>query len=401
MNIQPSDRLAALPKYAFKELRDKVKALRAAGAAVIDFGIGDPSEPTPDFVIESLVEAGRKHATTGYPMDFGTDEFKKTAAAYMQKRFGVTLDPMTEVCSNVGSKEAIFNFPEGFINPGDVVICPSPGYPPMKTGTLFAEGAPYFVPLLSENNFMIDYAAIPEEICEKAKIFWLNYPNSPTGAIADRAYYEGLVEWAKKHQIIIAADEGCYIDIYFDEKPISILEVAKEGIVAFYSMSKRNNMTGYRVGFVAGDSEIIKIFTALKANIDSGTPSIMQEAAIVALNDEEHVGKMRDLYREKGEILFAALEEMGLQVKRPKATFYVWQKVPEGMTDIEFATKLLDPEIAMVVTPGSVLSDICKITDENGNVKEINPGAGFVRFALMPTMEQMHESAKRLKKIQL
>ena len=189
----------------------------------------------------------------------------------MKKRFSVDLDSETEISSNIGSKESIFNFPEAFINPGDLVICPSPGYPPMKTGTIFAEGTPYFVPLLEKNNWLIDFESIPEEIAQKAKIIWLNYPNSPTGAIANREYYEGLTGWADKNNVIIAADEGCYIDIYFDEKPISILEVAREGIVAFYSLSKRNNMTGYRVGFVAGDSKVIDIYKRLKTNIDSGT----------------------------------------------------------------------------------------------------------------------------------
>lgn len=391
MNIQPSDRLTRIPKYAFAEIQEKVKALRNSGADVIDFGIGDPSEPTPDFVIEGLTEAGRKHANSGYPSYIGSEEFRKVCCDYMERRFGVSLDAETEMTSNIGSKEAVFNFPEAFVNPGDVVICPSPGYPPYKTGTIFAEGEPYYVPLLEENGWLIDYEAIPSEICERAKIIWINYPNSPTGAMADREYYEGLIAWAKKHEIIIAADEGCYIDIYFDDKPISILEVAKEGIVAFYSLSKRNNMTGYRAGFVCGDSEIIKVFKMLKTNIDSGTPWVMAEAAMAALRDEEHVASMRELYAKKQKILLDALKEAGLEVTKPAGTFYVWQKVPEGTSDMEFAKRLLEPDMAMVVTPGSVIADEC----EGG----INPGAGYVRFALMPTTAQMEEAAKRLKRL--
>ena len=393
MNIQASNRLNSLAPYAFKEINDKVAKLREMGVKAIDFGVGDPSEPTPELVISRLCEAGEKHAKSGYPSYTGSKDYREACARYMKKRFSVDLDSETEISSNIGSKESIFNFPEAFINPGDLVICPSPGYPPMKTGTIFAEGTPYFVPLLEKNNWLIDFESIPEEIAQKAKIIWLNYPNSPTGAIANREYYEGLTGWADKNNVIIAADEGCYIDIYFDEKPISILEVAREGIVAFYSLSKRNNMTGYRTGFVAGDSKIIDIYKRLKTNIDSGTPNVVQEAAIYALEDDEHVEKMRNLYQEKGAILLKALEEIGLEVLKPKATFYIWQKVPSSMSDVEFAKKLLDPEIAIVVTPGSLISDEC----EGG----INPGAGYVRFALMPTMEEMHEAAEKLKKLQL
>lgn len=400
MKIQASKRLQSLPAYAFKEINDKVevlKALAAEGKAVapIDFGVGDPSEPTPDFVIESLTEAGRKHAGSGYPSYVGSREFRCAAADYMKRRFGVVLNPETEISSNIGSKEAIFNFPEAFIEPGDVVICPSPGYPPMKTGTIFAEGVPYFVPLLAENGFLVDYAAIPEEVAVRAKIIWINYPNSPTGAVASREYYAGLIEWARRHEIIIAADEGCYIDIYLgSEKPISILQAADElglgrdGIVTFYSLSKRNNMTGYRVGFVAGDMVILDIFKRLKTNIDSGTPSVMQEAAIRALGDDKHVASMRDLYRQKAEILIEGLRGIGMDAKWPASTFYVWQKVPEGMSDVDFAKKLLEPEIGIVVTPGSLISDEC----EGG----VNPGAGYVRFALMPTLAEVREAVARL-----
>lgn len=393
MNIQASSRLNAIPAYAFAEINKEVALLKAAyerGEAVapIDFGIGDPSEPTPEFVIAGLEEAGRKHASTGYPSYIGWDDFRAECAAYMQRTFGVTLDPNTEICSNIGSKEAVFNFPEGFIEPGDYVICPSPGYPPYKTGTIFAEGKPYYVPLLNENGFLIDYEAIPEEVAEKAKIIWVNYPNSPTGAVASREYYEGLIAWARKYNIIIAADEGCYIEIYYgQDRPLSILEVSREEIVAFYSLSKRNNMTGHRVGFLAGDQRIIDIYKKLKTNIDSGTPSIMQEAGVLAMRDTVHVAQMRALYEKKRDILLGAIEQIGLEVAKPAATFYIWQKVPGS--DVEFAKRLLAPDIGVVVTPGSLISDAC------GDSK-INPGEGYVRFALMPTMEEMEEAARRL-----
>lgn len=400
MNIQPSSRLKSLPAYAFKEINDRVKALQEKGVKAIDFGVGDPSEPTPDFVIDGLTEGAKKHALSGYPHYIGLKEFRESAANYMKRRFGVEVDPDKEICSNVGSKEAIFNFPEAFVEHGDIVICPSPGYPPMKTGTIFAEAVPYFVPLLEENGFLIDYKAIPEEVARKARIIWLNYPNSPTGAVADAAYYKGLIEWARKYNIIVAADEGCYIDIYFKNAPISILQAAdelklgREGIIAFYSLSKRNNMTGYRIGFVVGDTEVVKIFKMLKTNIDSGTPNMIQEAAIKALEDDEHVAKMRNLYLEKADILVAGLKGIGLEAGLPNATFYIWQKVPAGMTDMEFAKKLLDPEIGIVVTPGSLISDECEYKG-----KKMNPGAGYVRFALMPSVEEIKEAVEKMKRL--
>ncbi|MEK7156423.1 MAG: aminotransferase class I/II-fold pyridoxal phosphate-dependent enzyme [Patescibacteria group bacterium] len=386
MNIQPSRKLGSLPPYAFAEIDKKVQALRDLGVTPIDFGVGDPTEPAPGFVIERMTPSAKEHAHSGYPSYIGSKTFRTAAADYMLRRFGVTLDPEREISSSGGSKESIFNFPEAFIEPGDIVICPSPGYPPMKTGTIFAEGVPYFVPLLAKNGFLVDYAAIPEAIAKRAKIIWLNYPNSPTGAIATKEYYKGLIDWAHRNDIIIAADEGCYIDIYFDEKPASILEVDREGIIAFYSLSKRNNMTGYRVGFVCGDENLMKIFKRLKTNIDSGVPNMIQDAAIVALADDAHVEGMRRLYREKRNILEKALQEIGLEPVQSAATFYLWQKVPGS--DVAFAEKLLDPAIGIVVTPGSLISDTC----EGG----INPGEGYVRFALVPSLAEIQEAAKRL-----
>ncbi len=392
MDIQPSKRLTSLAPYAFKQIMDRVEALKAQGITPIDFGVGDPSEPTPDFILDTVCKATKDHATSGYPSYIGSKKFREAAATYMQKTFNVRLDPETEISSTIGSKEAIFNFPEAFINPGDVVIIPSPGYPPMKTGTIFAEGMPYFMPLLEENNFLLDYKAVPEEIAKKAKIIWINYPNSPTGAVATKEYYQGLIAWAHQHNIIIAADEGCYIDIYFEEKPLSILEVGKEGIIVFYSLSKRNNMTGYRAGFVAGDQKIIEIFKRLKTNIDSGTPSIIQEAAIAALLDNNHHLAMQKLYQEKRDLLLATIAKLGLVAPKAKATFYLWLKIPPILTDVEFAQKLLDPKIAIVVTPGSLISDECALG--------INPGKGYVRFALMPTVAEIKEAAHRLEQLQ-
>ena len=340
MNIQLSQRISQASKYAFAEVDKKVAELKAKGIKVIDFGVGDPTSPTPDFINEALTPAAKKRSTYGYPNYAGDISFREACAEYIQREYSVKLDPESEITSTIGGKEAVFHFPLGFIDGAeDIVICPTPGYPPYKVGTRFAGGTPYFTPLTPENNFLIDYKSIPEDICKKAKIIWTNYPNAPTGKIAPREWLEGLIEWAHKHDIIIAADEGCYNDIYYKQKPISILEVAKEGIITFYSLSKRNNMTGWRVGFAAGDKEVISAFRKVKTNIDSGTPTFVQDAATVALRDTAHVKQMCREYKEKMDVLVPTLVKAGLPDCRPEATFYIWQKAPEGMNGEQLANR--------------------------------------------------------------
>lgn len=386
-----SDKIKNLAPYAFAEVDKLVAELDNP----IDFGVGDPIDPTPDFIIESLTPGAKKHATSGYPSYIGSKPFRDACANWMKNRFQVDLDPETEITSHIGSKEAIFNFPEAIINPGDYVLCPSPGYPPYKQGTRFAEGIPYFYPLLSENNFHPDLDQIPEEIAKKAKIMWICYPNSPTGKTATVEDFQKIYDFCQKHDIIMASDEP-YSEIYFDKPTISALSVAKKGVVVFQSLSKRSRMTGYRVGFVAGDPEIIATFRKLKTNIDSGTPNFVQHAAIVALQDEQHVIEARNEYAEKLQIMRTALAALGLKPFTTEGTFYIWQEVPEGDTSLTFAKKLLDPEIAIIVTPGEWISDEC---DYKG--QKINPGKQFVRFALVPTVEQVKEAARRLEKLKI
>ncbi|MFH1654523.1 MAG: aminotransferase class I/II-fold pyridoxal phosphate-dependent enzyme [Pseudomonadota bacterium] len=388
MEIIYSDRIQKTSAYPFAEVDKKVAELKKKGVEVIDFGVGDPKSPTPDFVIDSLSEFARKRSTHGYPSYIGDIEFRRAASAYLNNNFGVDLNPETEISSTIGAKEAVFNFPLGFINPGDIVICPTPGYPPYSTGTRFAGGEPYFVPLLEENNYLIDFESIPNEIANRAKIIWTNYPNSPTGKMATREWLKKLCDWAEKYNIIIAADEGCYIDIYFDEKPLSQLQIKKEGVITFYSLSKRNNMTGYRVGFVAGDKKIISGFRKVKTNIDSGTPLFIQDVATLSLNNEIHAENMRKSYKEKRNIMLNALKNAGLPEIQTEATFYLWQKAPKGMTGVELAEKLLN--LGIVVTPGEWIS--------NPTTDGLNPGKNFVRFALVPTMAEIQKAADRIKK---
>ena len=390
MNITGSEKLNKLGNYAFDEVNKIVAKLKNEGIKPIDFGVGDPSSPTPEFVRDAVKAAIDIYTNTGYPSYIGQLKYRQIISKWMNERFGITVDPDTEVCSTIGSKEAVFNLPQAFINTDDIVILPNPGYPPMKNGTIFAGGIPYFVSLKEENNFLLDYKSIPEDIAEKAKIIWINYPNSPTGVCAKKEYYQGLIDWAQKYDIIIAADEGCYIDIYFDKKPISILELSKKGIITFYSMSKRNNMTGYRVGWVAGDKDIIERFKKLKTNIDSGTPDFIQAGAIAALNDEAHAKLMRNEYEEKRNIMLEAFKEASWPTCKSEATFYLWLKTPFSMNSLDFAKELLLKELAIVVTPGAWISDL----DKDG----FNPGDNYVRFALVPTLEEIKIAAERIKK---
>lgn len=391
-----SDKIKNLAPYAFAEVDRMVSELREQGVDPIDFGVGDPIDPTPKLISDALTPAAEKHAAAGYPSYIGLPAYRQAVANWMQNRFGVTLDPETEITSNLGSKEAIFNFPEAIINPGDYVISPSPGYPPYKQGTKFAEGQNYFYPLLPENNFFPDLDAIPTEIAEKAKIFWVCYPNSPSGKNATREMYEQVYAFCQKHNIIMASDEP-YSEIYFsDEPPISALSVGKKGIIVFNSLSKRSRMTGYRVGFAAGDPEIIAAFRKLRTNIDSGTPNFVQEAAITALSDETHVETARAEYTERYHIIREALDSLGLKSTATEGTFYMWQEVPEGYDSISFAKKLLDPSIGIVVTPGTWISEECEYKGQT-----INPGSQFVRFALVPNTDQCRLAAEKLKNLQL
>lgn len=390
MKITYSNKLLTSSSYPFESIDQKVAQLKKQGIEVIDFGVGDPKTPTPEFVINNLTTKAEERKSFGYPSYIGELNYRQACAKHMLEHFGVSLNPDTEISSTVGSKEAIFNFPIGFINPGDTVICPTPGYPVYKIGTEFAGGKLYMVPLLEENNFLIDFESIPEEIAKTAKIIWTNYPNSPTGATAPIEWLKKLCSWAEKYNIIIAADEGCYIDIYFKEKPHSILEIKKEGIITFYSLSKRSNMTGYRVGFVAGDERIVTGFRKVKTNIDSGTPAFIQDVAALALADNNHAIKMREEYRQKREILLPALKSIGLEETTANSTFYIWQKVPKHMTDIDFAHTLVD--IGIVVTPGSLISE---------KIEDFNPGSSFVRLALVPTIEEVKKAAELIRKLEL
>ena len=275
------------------------------------------------------------------------------------------------------------------MNPGDYVISPNPGYPPYERGTLFAEGRSWLYPLLEENDYLPKLSEIPPEVVKKAKILWINYPNNPTAATAPRAFYKEAVDFGKDHDLIVASDE-CYTEIYFGEKPLSILQFAREGVIAVQSLSKRSNMTCYRVGWMAGDESIISVFKKVKTNIDSGTATFIQDAASAALRDEKHVAKMRALYCKKRDLMVAALKKAGLPDCTPPATLYLWQRAPQGMSGVDFALRLLQKDLALVTTPGAWISK-----DFNGQ----NPGQQYVRFALVPGLAECRKAAEKIKEL--
>lgn len=387
MKFQISKKLASISNYAFAEVDNEVAKLKALGITPIDFGVGDPKEPTPEIVRNAVKTAVDKRKSSGYPSYNGGDEYRREIAQWTKKRFGVNLDYYKEISSTIGAKEAVFNFPQAFLNSGDYAIAPNPGYPPYEKGTLFAGGRTYFIPLLKENNFLMNLSSIPKDIVKKTKILWINYPNNPTGAIATEEFLKEAIDFGHDNNIIIASDE-CYSEIYFDEKPHSILEYSKEGIIVFQSLSKRSAMTGYRVGWVAGDENIISAFKKLKPNIDSGTPTFIQDAAIAALQDEKHVEQMRSDYKQKRDILVDAFTSIGLENCSPDATLYIWQKSPKNTDSVGFAKKLLQKDVAVVVTPGTWIST---------NFNEFNPGKDYVRFALVPTLQECKLAAERIK----
>jgi LL-diaminopimelate aminotransferase len=391
MKIEASKRVQYIGSYAFADVDNEVAKLKKQGIDPIDFGVGDPKEPTPGLIRNYVKRSIDKRRESGYPSYIGCQEFREKVAEWNKNRFGIDLNPDTEITSTTGSKEGIFNFAEGIINPGDYALIPTPGYPPWSRGTLFAEGKSYFLPLTKENNFYPELDKIPKDIVKKAKILWVNYPNNPTSQIATEEFLKKVVDFGRDNNIIIASDEA-YSEFYYEEqyKPHSILEFAREGVVAFNSLSKRSFMTTYRVGWVAGDKRIIDIFKKVKTNIDSGTSTFIQDAAIAAYSDEAHVKQMREDYKKKRDYICRALKDAGLEDCTPKATMYIWQKIPEGMNSVDFAKKLLDPKIACVVTPGNWISD-----EADG----INPGDGYVRFALVPTIHDCKLAAERLRQL--
>lgn len=349
-----ANRIEKLPPYLFMEISRKIAAKKAKGEEVISFAIGDPDIPTPSHVIERLCEAAKDPVNHRYPESDGLPEFRRAIAEWYERRFGITLDPNKEVLPLIGSKEGIGHIALCFIDPGDTALVPDPGYPVYSVGTMFAGGESYFLPLTEENDFLPDLEKVPPEVARRARLLWLNYPNNPTAAVAELDFFERAVHFAKKYDIAICHD-GPYSDVAFDGyRPVSFMQApgARDVGVEFHSLSKTYNMTGWRVGMVVGNARIIDALTRVKSNLDSGIPQAIQYAAITALRGPDDCIKEHNAtYQRRRDLMLATLGKMGLKAKPPKASLYIWARIPQGFTSIEYTAKLLD-EAGVVVTPG-------------------------------------------------
>jgi len=386
IDVQLADRVRNLPPYLFAAI-DKMKDEAVAkGVDVINLSIGDPDVPTPKHIVEAMQAAVTKAEHHQYPSYEGMLSFRTAVAEWYKTRFNVTVDPKTEVLSLIGSKEGIGHIPLAFINPGDVVLVPSPGYPVYPVGTLFAGGESYLMPLLEKNNYLPDFTIIPEEVLKRAKLMFLNYPNNPTSAGAPRAFYEESIALAKKYNIIICHD-AAYSEVYFDgEKPMSFLEIdgAKEVGIEFHSLSKTYNMTGWRIGFAVGNAKVIAGLGKIKSNLDSGVFQAVQEASIIALQtDDAILADLRKIFEERRNVMYEGLTSLGLKVQKPKATFYLWAKVPDGYDSSGFVAHLLN-NAGVLGTPGVGFGA---------------PGEGYIRFALTKPVARIKEAVERIKKV--
>ena len=339
--MKVSERLEKIPPYLFAEIDRKIAEAKARGVDIISLGIGDPDTPTLPPVVEEMHKAIDNPANHDYPPYNGTVRFRKAACEWMKKRFGVELNPDTQMLANIGSKEAIAHVFFAFVDKGDYTLIPDPGYPVYKNATIFAGGTPYSMPLLEENGYLPDLDAIPEDIAKKSKIMFLNYPNNPTGAVATKEFYKKAVDFCKKYDILLCSDMA-YSEMTYDGYVApSVLEVegAMDVALEFYSHSKSYNMTGWRVGFCCGNADAVKALGTIKNNIDSGTFKAIQDAAVAAFNvDTSYIKNLNKMYQERRDAAEEGFRELGWNIKPSKATFYLWLPVPKGMTSEEFVT---------------------------------------------------------------
>ncbi|UCG55071.1 MAG: LL-diaminopimelate aminotransferase [Dehalococcoidia bacterium] len=352
--MRMSKRIQNLGTYLFVEIANKIAEKKAKGEEVISFAIGDPDLPTPKNIIDKLCQAAHQPANHRYPETIGLPELRQAIADWYKRRFGISLDPCSEVLPLIGSKEGIGHIALCLIDEGDIALVPDPAYPVYSISTLLAGGEVYYMPLTADNDFLPNFETIPDKIMKKVKMMWLNYPNNPTGAVADIDFFNRVVQFARKHSITICHD--CpYSEIYFDEyQPISFLQAyGARGIgVEFHSLSKSYNMTGWRIGMVVGNADMIDALMRVKSNLDSGIPQAIQYAAIEALRgSQDCITEHNTVYQKRRNLIIELLNDMGLEAKSPKASLYIWAKVPDGYTSLEFANDLLN-QVGVVVIPG-------------------------------------------------
>ncbi len=380
----PAERISRVPPYLFAEIDRKREEALARGVEVIDLGIGDPDQPTPAVVVEALAREARNPAWHRYPSYAGDLLFREAAAEWLARRFGVELDPRREVMALIGSKEGLAHLVWAYTDPGDPVIVPDPGYPVYRMQALLAGGEPFLWRLEPERGFLPSLEAIPEEVARRARVMFLNFPHNPTAAVADLSFFEEVVAFCRKHEILLCHD-AAYTEITFDGFVApSVLQVpgAREVSVEFHSLSKPFNMTGWRIGFAAGNARALEALGVVKTNTDSGQFTAIQRAAVVALRETpaEFFSRMRSLYRRRRDLVVSALRRMGIEVPPPRGTFYVWAPVPRGYTSASFAAALLE-RAGVIVAPGSGYGP---------------GGEGYFRLSLTVPDERLEEAMERL-----
>jgi LL-diaminopimelate aminotransferase len=382
-----SKKLQSLPPYLFLEIDKAKRKARAEGRDIVDLGIGDPDQPTPNYIIEALYQASRDPANHRYALDQGMPALRRAIEGWYKRRFDVNLDPDSEILPLIGSKEGLAHFPLAFLNQGDYALVPDPCYPPYKGGTILAGGKPYLMPLLESNAFLPDLKNIPLSVRKKARTIYINYPNNPTSATAERYFYEEVVEFARKNKLIVISDLAYSEMTYDGYKALSIFNIAgaKDVAIEFHSLSKTYNMTGWRSGWACGNAQLVSALAKVKSNVDSGIFSAIQLASIAALEGPQgFVTQMCDLYQHRRDTLMQGLYSLGWQAQVPKATFYVWIKIPGKKADsIKFAGSILE-KADIIVTPGVGFGKY---------------GEGYIRMALTVSKERIKEAFERLKKI--
>ncbi|WP_427161010.1 pyridoxal phosphate-dependent aminotransferase [Aliinostoc sp. HNIBRCY26] len=383
--MQPAKRLEKIPPYLFAEINRKREELVAQGVDIINMAVGDPDKPTPAHILQAMHTAIDQASNHNYPPYDGMPAFREAAVEWMKRRFGVAgLNPNTEVISSIGSKEAIHNTFLAFVETGDYVLIPDPGYPVYRTATIFAGGEPFTMPLKAENKFLPDLSLIPETVAQKAKLLWINYPNNPTGALATLDFFTELVAFCRQYEILLCHDHAYSEMAYDGYKPPSVLQVpgAKDVAIEFHSLSKSYNMTGWRIGFVVGNANGIKALSQVKTNVDSGVFKAIQQAAIAAYNtDEAELTSLMLVYQNRRDIVIQGLQSLGWPIEPPKATLYVWVQVPSGYSSVEFANLLLD-KCGILVPPG------------NGYGAS---GEGYIRIALTIPDERLQTAIERMR----
>lgn len=384
--MRTAKRIEKLPPYLFAELDQKIAAATARGVDVISFAVGDPDLPTPQHIVDALVEGARDSGTHRYPSYTGMPAFRAAIAAFYERRFGVTLDPDEQIQPLVGSKEGIFHLPIAFVDPGEVALVPDPGYPVYETGTILAGGDGVLLPLRAELGFTPDLDSIDEETLERARVLWLNYPSNPTSACVDESFFSETVPFCRDHDLLLAHD-AAYTEITFDDfvAPSALqVDSALDHVVEFGSLSKTYNMTGWRIGWVTGNAVAIEAIKHLKTNIDSGIFNAVQRAGIAALEGpQDALAETVETYRHRRDLLCDGLKSLGIVVEPPRGSIYIWAPVPEGYTSESFATHLLE-KAGIVVAAG------------NGYGPS---GEGFVRFSLTLADNRVEEGVERMRKV--